>query len=182
MSDAQQTERYSDIAIFLHWASTVLIIGVWIAGFVMTNVVPEDSGIRAGMYQSHAMFGLLILLLTLGRVIYAFFDKRPNAPAGVEGVKKLLFVGVHWALILALFAMTITGLGMLAFSGMTAFTVVPGEIVDSAPRTGHSVLSKLFLVLLVAHIVGVVRYQLVNGDVMGRMGVNLGGGSAATEN
>ena len=61
----------------------------------------------------------------------------------------------------------------LALSGIAIVPgdIVPGEVKDVAPRMAHNVLSKLFIVLLLVHVAGVVRYQVSKGDTLGRMGV-----------
>lgn len=73
-----------------------------------------------------------------------------------------------------LFGLAFSGIAMLNLSGITPATMstfTPDMIQDVPPRAGHDVFSKLFLLLLVAHVAGVMRYQFMDGDVMGRMGV-----------
>jgi hypothetical protein len=42
-----------------------------------------------------------------------------------------------------------------------------------APQAGHSLFSKVFMALFVAHLVGVLMYQFREGNVLKRIGLNL---------
>jgi hypothetical protein len=48
-----------------------------------------------------------------------------------------------------------------------------------APQAGHGLFSKVFIILFLAHLGGVVARQFIKGDVLGRMGVRLPVGRAA---
>ena len=97
----------------------------------------------------------------------------PAPPPGLSSANERAFVGTHVLLYVLLIALLATGIGMLALSGLS---LVPGSIVPARHRErtaphGHDVLSKLFIALLLVHVVGVVRYQVGKGDTLGRMGV-----------
>lgn len=175
-----QSERplnYSRIALSLHWISMFLIIALWIAGFVMVRFM-EDSATRSLIYRAHIFGGNLITLLTLVRVGLVFFEKRPAPPEGVTGFKRVLFEGNHYALYVILLLLGFSGSAMIILSGISPNSIpnlTPDMIQDIAPRQGHRLFSIVFMLLLVAHTVGVLRYQFMEGDVMKRMGVNFPG-------
>lgn len=165
--------NYSRASQILHWLSMVIIIVLWAAGFAMTNLV-TDVEMQTNMYRTHVIVGYVVLLLTLARIALIFFEKRPVPPEGVTGVKWLLFVGDHYALYIILLVLVFSGSAMLLTSGLSPAsipTLTPEMIQDVAARGGHDVFSKVFLLLLLAHIAGVLRYQFMDGDVMGRMGI-----------
>jgi cytochrome b561 len=177
---AEQPQNYSRVAQALHWGSMILILGIAVGGFVMTNIM-EDSATRNTLYRMHVAGGNLILLLTIARVVMIFVEKRPALPEGVTGFKRVLFEGNHYALYVVLLLLAFSGSAMLILSGLTPATMsslTPDMIQDVAPRQGHDLFSKLFMLLFVAHVVGVLRYQFVDGDVMGRMGVPFPGRKA----
>lgn len=180
--NTDQPELYSRIAQSLHWISMFVIIAVWIGGAAMTNFLSPDSPMTANLYRVHVLGGNIVLLLTLVRVGMAFFEKRPAPPEGVTGWKRIIFEGNHYALYVILLGLAFSGSAMLILSGLTPQTMsslTPDMIQDVPPRAGHDLFSKLFLLLLIMHTVGVLRYQFAEGDVMKRMGVNFPGRKSA---
>ena len=92
-----------------------------------------------------------------------------------------MFEGNHYALYVVLLLLALSGSFMLIQSGLTPATMstlTPDMVQDVAPRQGHNIFSKLFLLLFVMHVIGVMRYQFMDGDVMGRMGIRFPGKSA----
>lgn len=173
--------NYSRISQILHWLSMILILVLWAAGFIMTDILSAGET-QTTMYRTHVFGGYLVLLLTLIRVGLIFFEKRPAPPEGVTGFKRVLFEGNHYALYVILLLLVFSGSGMLITSGLTPAqipTLTPEMVQDVVARQGHDVFSKIFLLLLVAHIVGVMRYQFMDGDVMKRMGVPFPGRKSA---
>lgn len=173
-------DRYSRISQSLHWISMILIVVLWIAGFTMVDFM-RDSDARNTVYRLHVAGGNLIFLLTIARVVMIFFEKRPAPPEGVTGFKRVMFEGNHYALYVVLLLLALSGSFMLIQSGLTPATMstlTPDMVQDVAPRQGHNIFSKLFLLLFVMHVIGVMRYQFMDGDVMGRMGIRFPGKSA----
>lgn len=173
------TEKFGRIAQAFHWISMLLIVFAAFGGFMMVNVV-QDEAQRAVMYPIHTTVGMIVSILTILRVIWAFIDTRPADPEGVEGSKALLFNGIHYALYILLFALAASGIGMLLQSGISLPepNLTPDMIGDVTARNGHDIMSKLFMAMFVLHVAGVVRYQAMNGDTMGRMGISLPSGGS----
>ena len=123
------------------------------------------------MYQMHVTIGLVVLALTVARVIWIF--RRPGTPDGLAGVQKAAFTWNHNLLYVVILLMLVSGIGMLLLSdlGLSPADVTPAAIQDVTPRTVHDVVSKLFIVLFLMHVVGVVMYQRREGHTFGRMGI-----------
>jgi cytochrome b len=49
--------------------------------------------------------------------------------------------------------------------------VTPAAIENVPPRAVHDVVSKLFMLLFVMHLAGVIMYQVREGDTFGRIGI-----------
>ena len=64
---------------------------------------------------------------------------------------------------------------MIFSSGLTPIpgTIQPERIGDVPPRVVHDIFTKLLIVALVVHIVGVVDCQVRKGDTLGRMGISV---------
>jgi cytochrome b561 len=62
----------------------------------------------------------------------------------------------------------------ITMNNMTAFTADPATLDRTIPTIqGHFLLTRLYLVLVVLHVAGVLRHQLTRSNVLRRMGLNL---------
>lgn len=167
-------EKFGRAAQAFHWISMIIIVFLAFGGFAMANIVTDEAQ-RAQMYPMHTTLGMVVLVLTILRAVWAFIDTRPKNPAGVEGPKAIAFNVVHYGLYVLLFALAASGIGMLVQSGISLPPrgLTPDMIGDVTARTGHDVMSKLFMLLFVLHLAGTIRYQVMDGDTMGRMGIPL---------
>ena len=168
-----ETATYDRGAQLFHWVSALLIIGMAIGGTVMVRL-PAESALKGTMYQGHVAIGLLVLLLTAGRLVWLFVGSERPSPPPMPQWEKLAFTWNHWLLYLILIALLFSGVGMLLLSeiGLSPTAVSPEAIMDVFPRDGHSLFGKLFMALFVMHLGGVAFYQLKRGDTLSRMGVN----------
>lgn len=165
------TTQYGRLAQALHWVSSILIIFLWPLGFAMVRMGDLTSQTR--LYQLHVGIGLLVTLLTVIRVVWHFIDEAPDPPAGLTPLNAKLFLWTHYLLYIFLLILAASGAAMLISSGLglSPRNVLPDAITNSLPQTAHSLMSKVFLLMLFAHIGGVVRYQLTKGNTLVRMGI-----------
>lgn len=167
---------YGRLAVGIHWVSMVLIFALAGVGAYMTRFASGEQA--ASMYRNHIVVGNIVLLLTIVRVAWAFYDTTPEPLEGMGKRQRMLFTGNHYLLYAALILLAISGSGMLILSGIQMpaglSTLTPDMIENVPPRTVHNVVSKIMLLLLAMHIVGVLRYQFTKGDTLRRMGIKLG--------
>ncbi len=163
--------KYGRLAQILHWVSALLIIILWPMGFAMVRMA--DDATKTRLYQAHVAIGLIILVLTLVRIIWHFMDTIPESPEGLTSLNEKAFRWTHNLLYLILLLLATSGIGMLLLSNIGLFpgAVTPTAIADVPPRIGHSLFSKLFLLLFLAHVGGVIRYQMTKGNTLARIGV-----------
>lgn len=164
-------ERWSKLMVALHWVSAGLLAGLLIVGSTMVDLAP-DSPVRPVLGRLHAVGGVTLALLTLARLLRKQLGTRPAplplAPlhrAGVGLVQALIYV--------AIFGMGASGLGTALGSDWHSY--LDGTPL-SAPDLSHLLSRKVHgalawgLVLLVgAHVVGVVVQQVRKGGVLRRM-------------
>ena len=91
--------RYGGVAIGLHWVSAVLILGMLPLGFLMQNA---GEGDRLLWYRLHVMVGIAVLLLTMARLVWKWFDVKPAPTPGLSGVHLRGMELVHVLLYLVL--------------------------------------------------------------------------------
>ena len=161
---------YSGVAQAIHWISALLIVTMIGLGLVMTRIDADTA--QQALYRAHVTIGLAVLALTAIRLAWLVFHRWPAPPPSLASVQAKLFIGNHVLLYLVLIVMLSSGVGMLALSGLPSpLGVVPADIEDVPPRLIHDILSKVFIGLLVMHILGVLEYQLHKGDTLSRMGI-----------
>lgn len=164
-------QNYGRFAQLLHWLSAILIIGLWPMGFLMVRM--GETATQTALYQVHVAIGLLVTLLTITRIIWHFVDEVPAPPAGLTSTNRKLFQWTHNFMYIILLVLAVSGVAILISSGLSILpgTISPQAIGDTTPSLAHSLLSKIFVLLLIAHVGGVVRYQLTKGNTMSRMGI-----------
>ncbi len=140
-------------------------------GLVMTRI--DAGAVQQSLYRIHVTLGLTVLVLTVFRLVWLVFNRWPPPPPGLSSRRKKTFKTTHALLYVLLAALVTTGVGMLLLSGLSLSPVSlsPAGIRDVAPREAHHLLSKLFIVLLVVHLTGVLDYQVRKGDALSRMSV-----------
>jgi len=168
--------RYGALARGLHWTSAVLVISLAPLGLVMTRV---DDGDNTTLYRIHVALGLLAALLTIIRVVWRVIEPSPTHPPMSSG-RRVLYLANHYALYGGLFLLAITGIAVLVSNGLSPFPadVVASEVEDVAVGDAHFLLALIYSGLFVMHIVGVLSYERTKGEVLSRMGLNVGRSSS----
>ena len=107
--------RYSTVAVVLHWAIALLILGQIAGGWFMEDL-PNASPIKFDLYQLHKSFGISILALTLARLGWRLTHRPPALPAATPGWQKGAARATHWLFYFLLLATPLLGLAMVSVS------------------------------------------------------------------
>lgn len=180
-----QSSRYSVVAIALHWAIALAIIGMIFLGWNM-----DDS---ENLFQLHKSIGITILILTIARIVWRLMNPVPPLPAEMKPIEKTASHFVHWAFYGLMFLMPLTGWLLVSTSyefdvptvlyGLVSWPDIPGvgflanedghEVVEFV----HSKLAWVAIVLLGLHVAGAVKHEFDGGEgVLKRMLPGLFGG------
>lgn len=169
------TRRYGSFEIALHWVSAAAILALPGLGLAAANI--DDPGQKAALLRVHALLGTLALALTVVRVGWWLFDKRPGNPAGQRRWEAFTAHAVHTLLYLVTIAMGVSGIGLMALSGAGAvlFFGAPGPLPhfpDFRPMTAHQAGAFVMVGLLCIHIGAALYHQVYKRDrLLARMGV-----------
>lgn len=167
-------ERYSPTAVALHWTTALVIAAMLGAGLWMTGQPAASPG-RLLATQAHVLGGFLVPALMLAR-LFGLLQEEPVSPLPLSKLVRAGARAVHGLLYLALFALAASGALLLTLGeGLGAWLV--GQL-DHAPslggspaRTAHEALARVYLLLLVVHVGGVVFQHVRRGGVLQRMGL-----------
>lgn len=83
----EQASTYNRTSQIFHWVSALLIISLAIFGTIMVRL-GDGVALKTTMYRPHTFVSTLVLLLTIGRIIWLFVGKKPSPPEMPGWVKQ----------------------------------------------------------------------------------------------
>ena len=181
---AARLDRYTRVAVIFHWTLAVLLIGLLVSGVVMHK---EGVPNRFAIYPWHKSFGILVLFLTAGRLLWRLGHKPPPLPEETPRWQAVASHSTHAAFYVLMIAMPLLGWAMVSASPLpiptVLFELVPWpdlpipESAEAAERWKdlHSLGAKVFIALLVLHIGAALKHQFVDRDgLLSRMSLRRG--------
>ncbi|HCH33771.1 MAG TPA: cytochrome B [Oceanospirillaceae bacterium] len=166
------TTQYNRIAVVLHWLMAILIIGSLLQGTILLEHTPNSDPEKLSALQGHAIFGVIIGLLLILRYINLKLRNTPE-PANPKGSRMAWMSSMaHKLIYLLILSVVGTGIAMgveADFASLFAQTAAMPESFDTLlTRQAHNILTKLLILLLLAHIGAALFHQLVTKDQLMR--------------
>ena len=167
---AGKTTRYAPVAILLHWALAILIIGMIGLGWYMLSIEEEPG---SGWYVDlHKSIGIIIAVLVLLRVVWRLGHQPQALPDSVPGWQATGSRMTHWLLYGAMIVMPIVGIAGALFSknGITFFGLTmprlfpPDHAVAEIFFSVHSVVAWGLVGLIAVHVLDALKHILINKD------------------
>lgn len=105
-----QTQRYTAVAIVLHWAIAFAIALMIPLGFWMHEAAEDGGGAELyTAYQLHKSIGLTVLALSLVRLVWRLINPPPPLPEHMPGWERFVAKATHWAFYVLIIALPLTG-------------------------------------------------------------------------
>ncbi len=168
MSDA--TQRYTLVAIVLHWLIALAVFGLFAIGWFMVDL-PRGPD-RSFYFALHKSLGLTVLGLALIRVIWRIYHRPPSYHESLSRWRITIARSAHLVFYVLLFLQPVSGYLSSSFSGYT--TRIFGLPL---PQWGwrdpplneffteiHVASSVLFVVLIGIHILGAISHAFARDD------------------
>lgn len=154
-------ERHHPLLVTLHWLTAILIIVTLLSG----GIAPLDF---------HLASGVLVFLLFLLRVVARLKAQNPHLPTGNGGLQSRLARLMHLALYGLIFGVAVSGIGVAVetdlFQVMQGAGQWPANFAASAMYAAHTLLTKLLLGAVAAHVIAALWHLIVMRDgVFSRM-------------
>lgn len=169
-------DRYGMVAITIHWVAAALIVALLVTGFRVSGAA--DPAAKAAFLRFHAVMGIAILVLTLGRIAWWWFaDRKPMPVAGQPALLHRAASAVHVIFTIVIIGLAASGIGMMVLSGAgpIVFGGASGALPDFwsyAPRIPHGIGVRVLIALLILHVGGALYHHFIRGDrLLARMGI-----------
>jgi cytochrome b561 len=166
-------KQYSKRVVIIHWLTLALLIAAWFLGESVSDARHEGAATISG-YMIHALAGGTVLLLTLTRIFFRVKDGAPP-PMGNTPMDKVA-KGIHYLLYVLLVLLPVSGsmqvitsdVGKALLAGDSA--LLPKKFEGVPAHEVHEVLVTVLIVLVVVHILGALKHQVIMKDgLMERM-------------
>lgn len=173
--------EYGFVAQSIHWVSFILIFILIPLGVLMTHIPAGYYNIQVLLFKTHIVIGLTVLALTLFRVAWVFFDKRPienETQLHMTQLNFYLFKAVQIGMYIFVVLVTLSGFVLFIESGLVGDLFGSGTLNEIALHHTtfarvHDNLAKIFIALIGFHILGVIYHQYAESDILSKMGIKI---------
>jgi cytochrome b561 len=162
---------YGTVARLFHWVTALLVLAMIPVGIAMTSQGFDAVGDQ--LYIFHKGTGSVLLVLVVLRILWKVTHPEPPLPAGVPRIQRRIAGVTHWALLILLLVMTVSGYVRTVGEGfpieLLDFLGIPpllSENVDLARRMSvlHAFSAYLLTALIAAHVGAAVHHALIARD------------------
>ncbi len=174
MSDV---ERYTPVAISLHWLVALLIFAGWGLGFYMTDLPLSPAKLR--YFSWHKWMGVTTFILAFLRVGWLATHSAPRLPRVIPPWQARAARVTHFVLYLLMFVIPLSGWLMSSAKGVPTvyFGVLPlPDLIGKDKAIGHileavhSSLAFGLAALVGLHVAAAIKHHFMDRDgLMGRM-------------
>ena len=163
-------QRYSPLAMALHWLLALAIVGAFGVGLYMTSL--PFSPARLKLYNWHKWAGVAILSLSALRLLWRLY-RKPPADLDMQAWQAVAAHWTHRALYALFFAVPLAG---WAYSSAAGFPIVwfgvlplpdlvsPDKALAETLKQTHKLLAYGLATLVLAHVAGALKHHFVDRD------------------
>jgi cytochrome b561 len=169
--NAHAPQRYTPIAITLHWLLALVMLGMVALGFYMHDL--HLSPLKLRLVNWHKWTGVTVFLLALLRLAWRAGHASLPLPAAMSPLLRLAAGGLHLALYALMFLIPLSGWIMSSAKGFQTvwFGVLPlPNLVAKDVALGerllqlHLTLNLLLLLLVAGHAGAALKHHLIDRD------------------
>ena len=171
------TQRYTGIAIGLHWLIGLMILTSLGVGLYMVGLSLSPDKLR--LYSWHKWAGVTIFMLVLVRSLWRLTHPAPPLPDDVPVWQRKVAEATHYALYALMIVIPLTGWLMSSAKGFQTvyFGVVPipdllakNEGLGDTLALVHRYLNYTMIGLVIAHIAAALKHHFIDkDDILRRM-------------
>jgi cytochrome b561 len=168
MSQESLPTRYHPVHVILHWLVALMVVGAFAVGMTTLDSTPNSAPEKVTYLQYHSIWGAVLALALVARLITRFVFKRP-APADA-GHPALNLIGkvTHVLLYVGVFGMLLSGAGLSMQAGLmdvlNGQASLPADFRVFPPRGVHGMTFSLLFLLILLHVGAALYHQFVRKD------------------
>lgn len=182
---AQTKDRYTTVAIALHWLIAVILIST----IAVAWQFDDAKGLaKFQLYQLHKSLGITVLVLSLARLGWRLVNPAPPPVASLKPWEKFLSKAVHVGFYVIMLGLPMTGWLMVSASPKNIPTLLYGLVelpylpfvhglaqeqahsLQEAFEWVHEAMGKVTYALIVLHVGAALKHQFIDRDtVLSRM-------------
>ena len=166
-------EKYTRIAIALHWLIALAIVSGFALGLYMTEL--KFSPDKLKLYSYHKWIGVSAFMLICLRLLWRLTHTPPALPASTPAWQRAAANASHMLLYLFMFAVPLSGWMYSSSAGVPTvpFGIEALQLPDlvardkelaSTMRFVHRTLNYSFAALVALHIAAALKHQLIDKD------------------
>ncbi len=180
MNDAAR-QRYTAVAIALHWLIALGILAQIAIGLVMSEM-KISRGTLFYLFQLHKSVGITIMLVVVLRILWRFTHKPPELPDEMPPLERQAALGAHVALYVLMIGLPLTGwaavsaspfniptvlFGLVPWPHLPYFSTLPDKkAAEEVLGSIHSWGAWILIAVLVLHIGAALRHHFVKRDTI----------------
>lgn len=167
---------YGSVAKFFHWLMAILLIGMFIVAYIMTNLPKSDF--RFALYNLHKATGLLLFGLVAFRLAWRWINVQPPLSPLLPRWQRFAAKMNILVLYVTMFLMPITGFLTSTLGGHTVsfynlFVIQPlanNEVASDWFSEAHELVSYVLIAAFILHVLGAIyHHYFIKDDTLTRM-------------
>jgi cytochrome b561 len=182
---ATNSERYTSVAIVLHWLIAAGVLVLIAIGLTMAHGT-ITAATKFKLFQLHKSVGITVLGLILVRIVWRFGHRPPALPDSMPPIELKAAEATHFVFYLLLLGLPLTGWALVSVSPINIPTILFGlvrwphigfltSLHNKAPVAAaldhvHAYSAWALVALILLHVAAALRHHFFIGDdVLGRM-------------
>ena len=171
MAPSEQTNRYTDVAIALHWLLALALVAAFCVGLYMADLKLSPTRVR--LFNWHKWAGISILVLSAFRLGWRWRHRPPEAPASMSPLQMRLAHATHALLYAMFFLVPVAGWAHSSASGFPVvwfgllplpdFVPVDKALAHTLAQV-HTALAYTLAGIVAIHVAAALRHHFVERD------------------
>jgi cytochrome b561 len=172
-----QAERYTRVAIVLHWLIAIGVLVQIAFGWWMIEIPKSPPGVRAYWFNIHKSIGITLGMLIVLRIVWRFTHGAPPLPAHIPSWQRMAAKISHFLMYACMIIMPLSG-----YLG-SSFTKYPikywgytlphwgweSEVYKNICSQVHYTTVIIFMVLIAIHFSAAVKHMMARDGVIQRI-------------
>lgn len=167
----RRAARYDGGTIALHWLTAALVVGLWLVGTFLEDLVPKGA-LRSGIWSAHFDAGFVLAGLVVAFLVWRRGGGR-SLPVEEPGPLHGLAKATHAALYVLLLAIVGLGIANAFVRGVSVGPINLPQVGDPSWRRPlthwHGLAANMLMALALFHAAALVHHYVWHDAVLRRM-------------